>query len=130
MGNAASSRANTGAKAWGKGGNPHAYGAAGNRSTPSGPDLPRKRVDEEKRRGRVLEWKGKYGWIQPEETVDHPRAGKHQGRIFVSVVDVMGADRLSSGDRVEYILFEDDAGLGAEECVRIESGDGEYSVES
>lgn len=88
---------------------------------PSGPHLPRRRLGEERFGGMALEWKGKYGWIQPDEHIDHPRAAKHQGRIFISVIDLVGTERLVANERVAFYLFEDEAGLGAEECLTAES---------
>eukprot|EP00927_Polykrikos_kofoidii_P025834 TRINITY_DN23149_c0_g1_i1.p1 TRINITY_DN23149_c0_g1~~TRINITY_DN23149_c0_g1_i1.p1 ORF type:complete len:474 (+),score=104.65 TRINITY_DN23149_c0_g1_i1:347-1768(+) len=88
----------------------------GGRNRPSGPNLPRQRITDGKMSGRVLEWKGKYGWISPSVRFDHPRAKRHNGRIFVSVVDLVDINRLAPGDTVYFHLFEDDAGLGAEEC--------------
>mmetsp|Transcript_104559 Transcript_104559/g.207619 ORF Transcript_104559/g.207619 Transcript_104559/m.207619 type:complete len:118 (-) Transcript_104559:14-367(-) len=43
-------------------------------SAPSGPNLPRNRLDNELYLGEVLEWKGKFGWINPVEPIDHPLA--------------------------------------------------------
>lgn len=82
----------------------------------SGPHLPRERVLEERLRGTVLEWKGKYGWIQSDEPVDHPGAARRGGKIFISMQDIVSAERLDHGDIVEFFLFEDNAGLGAEDC--------------
>mmetsp|Transcript_42559 Transcript_42559/g.97584 ORF Transcript_42559/g.97584 Transcript_42559/m.97584 type:complete len:394 (+) Transcript_42559:107-1288(+) len=84
-----------------------------------GPYLPRQRVLNEKLLGKVLEWKGKYGWIQAFEALNHAKANKHQGKIFLSMIDVLGADHLDSGDICEFYLFEDADGLGAEQCMKV-----------
>merc|ERR1712224_548035 len=39
--------------------------------------LPRTRVTEEPLTGVVLEWRGKYGWIAPDDELGHEKAGKH-----------------------------------------------------
>lgn len=86
------------------------------RRAPSGPHLPRELVSQRRMTGSVLEWKGKYGWIQPTEPVQHPKARIHQGRIFVSMIDLVDGESLENGAAVEFYLFHDAAGLGAEEC--------------
>jgi len=70
--------------------------------------------------GEVLEWKGKYGWIQPLEPFDHPKARMRNGRIFVSRTDLASARELAPGTLCHFYVFEDEAGLGAEECVASE----------
>lgn len=87
-------------------------------SGPTGPNLPRKRVTTNKVVGQVLEWRGKYGWIQPGEPVRHPKAMMRHGRIFVSKTDLVGAGlwELIPGSFIQFHVFEDEAGLGAEDC--------------
>merc|ERR1711879_568935 len=74
--------------------------------------------------GQVLEWKGKYGWIQAIEHIVHPKTRMHQGRIYVSSIDLLGtrarSGRLVPGSFCEFFLFEDASGLGAEECIEID----------
>mmetsp|Transcript_101832 Transcript_101832/g.328627 ORF Transcript_101832/g.328627 Transcript_101832/m.328627 type:complete len:192 (+) Transcript_101832:156-731(+) len=84
---------------------------------PSGPNLPRKRLTEVPIMGKVLEWKGKYGWVAPESPVDHPKASRHGGKIYVSSQDVIGAAELMEGAAVQFHIYEDASGLGAEECI-------------
>jgi hypothetical protein len=92
------------------------------KAMPSGPNLPRQRVTPSKIMGQVIEWKGKYGWIMPTTPVQHPKAFKHQGKIFISVTDLDGRCRqLAPGSLCEFFVFEDDAGLGAEECIPMEN---------
>lgn len=91
------------------------------KAAPSGPNLPRNRVSEEKVTGQVLEWKGKYGWIMPMVPVHHSKAYKHSGKIYLSYTDLGGeSSHLKPGTLCEFFIFEDDAGLGAEECTVIE----------
>jgi len=80
--------------------------------------LPRSRISAEKFTGTVVDWKGKYGWIQPAEEIQHEKAGKHQGRLFVGRDDLEGVEALDAGATVEFHLWEDASGLGAEEVVQ------------
>jgi len=81
----------------------------------SGPNLPRRRVSPTRVSGRVIEWKGKYGWIQAHHRVEHPGARRRGGKIFVSMADILCATKLEPGDDCEFYIFEDEQGLGAEE---------------
>lgn len=84
---------------------------------PSGPNLARKRVTDSKVSGVVESWTNSYGWIRPFQRVNHPKAGKHGGKIYIHGKDVKGGlGFLPVGAPVEFYVFEDDAGLGAEEC--------------
>mmetsp|Transcript_53268 Transcript_53268/g.147584 ORF Transcript_53268/g.147584 Transcript_53268/m.147584 type:complete len:206 (-) Transcript_53268:219-836(-) len=91
------------------------------RDMPSGPNLPRTRSDSETRLGTVLEWRGKFGWIQPLEPIEHPLAHKHGGRVYVAKQDIlsnsgiMGAG-LTPGQTVQFRVYSDASGLGAEQC--------------
>lgn len=71
--------------------------------------------------GTVLEFKGSHGWIKADERIDHEEAGKHRGRIFVSISDVVGRQRLQEGERVSFAVYADGDGLGAE-LVKLEQG--------
>ncbi|CAE7569230.1 unnamed protein product, partial [Symbiodinium sp. CCMP2456] len=83
---------------------------------PSGPNLSRARISTEPVTGEVVEWKGKYGWIQPTVPVEHPMSDKHQGRIYVSMSDLQGGlEALTVGSLCQFHLFQDASGLGAEE---------------
>lgn len=96
-------------------------GGGGFNNRPSGPHLPRKRLSEERFIAKVTEWKGKYGWVLLEDRGASTRQHQAQGRIYVSVIDLIGCDRLNPGELVEFFLFEDESGLGGEE-VRILRG--------
>eukprot|EP00929_Paragymnodinium_shiwhaense_P088375 TRINITY_DN4868_c0_g1_i2.p1 TRINITY_DN4868_c0_g1~~TRINITY_DN4868_c0_g1_i2.p1 ORF type:complete len:562 (+),score=199.13 TRINITY_DN4868_c0_g1_i2:93-1688(+) len=92
----------------------------------TGPDLPRTVVEPEGEpmQGQVIEWKGKYGWILPLKQLTHSKAKKHGGRIYISEVDKQESDKLMPGGWVEFILYEDEDGLGAQECKMIEQPEG------
>lgn len=97
-----------GRKQHGGGGSKHAHAS-------SGPDLPRKRINNTKVFGQLLEWKGRYGWIQPAHPIPHPKARQHGGKVYISVKDLVG--RLLPGASCEFFVYEDDDGLGAENCM-------------
>lgn len=83
---------------------------------PTGPNLARVRVCEARSGGLVESWSNTFGWIRPFQKVNHPKAGKHGGKIYVHAKDVVGGFQvLPVGAPVEFYVFEDDAGLGAEE---------------
>mmetsp|Transcript_7106 Transcript_7106/g.21634 ORF Transcript_7106/g.21634 Transcript_7106/m.21634 type:complete len:398 (-) Transcript_7106:124-1317(-) len=84
-----------------------------------GPFLPRERVTEGPVTGEVVEWKGKFGWIRPHEMVNHSASAKNQGRIWVAIQDIDGQDRLEIGSNVQFEVYADSSGLGAEEVVAI-----------
>jgi len=83
-----------------------------------GHTLPRTRITAEKFLGTVIAWKGKYGWIQPAEEIPHEKASKNKGGLFVSMDDIMGVQELTAGATVEFHIWEDSTGLGAEEVVQ------------
>jgi len=67
--------------------------------------------------GRVIEWKGAYGWVEPQCVIEHPEIAKHRGRIFIHSEDCVPKWRsLAVGVLVEFYLYYDGQGLGAEEC--------------
>jgi len=68
--------------------------------------------------GRVTQWKGTYGWIEPQCVIEHPDIDKHRGRIFIHAEDTVPKWRsLTVGSLVEFYLYYDGEGLGAEDCV-------------
>jgi len=69
--------------------------------------------------GEVIRWCGGFGWISPDVSIDHPAAMKHHGDVFVHVSDVIGGSKFESGEKVQFIVYADKSGLGAEECRRI-----------
>jgi len=104
----------------GKGGGKTYGGKAldGRPKGPSGPHLPRRRVVDSTVYGEVAEWKLKYGWIMPSETVDHPMARKHGGKIYVAEKDLKNATSLTEGQTCAFYIYTDASGsLGAEEVM-------------
>ncbi|CAD7971245.1 unnamed protein product [Amoebophrya sp. A25] len=69
--------------------------------------------------GRVVSWKGNYGWIEALEPIDHPQLDLHQGRIFCHAEDLLGKSkrRLRPGVICEFFLYQDSQGLGAEQVI-------------
>eukprot|EP00933_Yihiella_yeosuensis_P065628 TRINITY_DN69561_c0_g1_i1.p1 TRINITY_DN69561_c0_g1~~TRINITY_DN69561_c0_g1_i1.p1 ORF type:complete len:232 (+),score=54.56 TRINITY_DN69561_c0_g1_i1:87-782(+) len=68
--------------------------------------------------GKVIEWKTSHGWIEPQCTIEHPEISKHRGHIFVHSEDLLPKWKsLIVGTLVEFYLYYDGEGLGAEECV-------------
>ncbi|CAE8616297.1 unnamed protein product, partial [Polarella glacialis] len=81
-----------------------------------GHTLPRQRVTDDPVTGEVVEWKGKYGWVMPSAPIEHEKASKHEGKIFVSKSDLVGVEELTVGSLCQFHVFTDASGLGAEEC--------------
>jgi cold shock CspA family protein len=71
-------------------------------------------------RGKVLTMLAHYGWLMVFGNVDHPSAEKHDGDVYVSKTDIVDGEELRPGDVVEFYLYADDQGLGAEECRVVE----------
>lgn len=76
----------------------------------------RERLSDERVAGIVTAWRGGFGWLQLDAVVDHLEAAKHGGRVFVHKSDLEGAQRLSNGQAVDFLLYTDGNGLGAEQC--------------
>merc|ERR1719229_523356 len=84
-------------------------------ASPSPPPLCGPRGTRQRRcRGEVLVMLGHYGWIAAAEDIDHPDADKNGGRIYVHKRDANGP--LLAGDVVDFYLYADGQGLGAEAC--------------
>jgi cold shock CspA family protein len=86
----------------------------------SGPDLPREKLESVGSvLGAVVEWKDKFGWIQPHEEIKHTSAKwtaeKRGGKVYVSMTDLKGCTSLASGQAVRFQVYVDEQGLGAEE---------------
>jgi len=90
----------------------------------SGHMLPKTRLSVEKFTGTVADWKGKFGWIQPSEEIEHEKASLNGGKLFCGVNDLEGVEALEAGQTVEFHINEDAKGLGAEEIVVIGGGRG------
>lgn len=79
--------------------------------------LPRTRISQAPFLGTITEWKGKYGWIKPIEDIEHEHAWKHDGNIFCGMDDIVDATSLPPGTEVQFHIWEDVSGLGAEEVM-------------
>ena len=69
---------------------------------------------------RITDWKGRFGWIQPDEPIGHPQAAKRGGRVYLAQDDV---DEVISGvgAQVSFFVYSDHSGLGAMRCVPADS---------
>lgn len=67
-------------------------------------------------RGQMLAVLGSYGWILPHDTICHPDSEKHAGRIWVHRNDFRKGSKPRESDEVEFFLYADENGLGAEDC--------------
>jgi hypothetical protein len=63
--------------------------------------------------GTIVQWRGKFGWVKPNDTIDHPLANKHQGDLFCAAQDVE-AEIEGVGATVQFMLYQDERGLGAQ----------------
>eukprot|EP00747_Dinoflagellata_sp_TGD_P163570 gnl/TRDRNA2_/TRDRNA2_182360_c0_seq1.p1 gnl/TRDRNA2_/TRDRNA2_182360_c0~~gnl/TRDRNA2_/TRDRNA2_182360_c0_seq1.p1 ORF type:complete len:343 (-),score=79.20 gnl/TRDRNA2_/TRDRNA2_182360_c0_seq1:70-1098(-) len=60
-----------------------------------------------------------YGWIEALQVIEHPYAGEHGCRIYITSEDLRDGETLRPGDIVDFDLFEgDDGRLVAEDCHR------------
>jgi len=111
-------------KGKGKGGKGKQSAAAAVEATDGvkGHELPRVRISAEKFVGTVVGWRGKYGWIKATEEIEHEKASLRGGKLFTGTDDIIGAEKLDIGAEVEFHIFEDDSGLGAEEVVQTSEG--------
>jgi len=101
----------------GMGGKAKGKGKKQSNRSPSGPNLPREPIGDTAFVGDVLEWKGKFGWIQPQVPIDHPAASKNGGKIYVHMGDLQGIESLTVGATVQFQAYSDASGLGAAEVV-------------
>lgn len=79
-------------------------------------NLPRERVTLVATTGEVIEWRGNYGWLLAHDGLDHPMANRRQGKIYLAAKDIVGGEQLQVGQLVQFHVFADPSGLGAEEC--------------
>lgn len=67
--------------------------------------------------GKVVELRQEFGWIVPAQAIQHPAARWNRGRIFLALPhDVRPGFEPKVGDLVEFSLYADKKGLGAEDC--------------
>jgi len=57
---------------------------------------------------------GHYGWLTTPDRVEHWAAARNNGYIYFHVRDVINGVSLVEGDRVDFYLYVDEQGLGAE----------------
>jgi len=95
---------------------PAAAGATSPGDTPAS-SLERERLTVVPTTGEVIEWKRTFGWIRPHDDMDHEMAGKRDGKIYVHKKDLVGGTELQPGQLVQFHVFADSSGLGAEECM-------------
>lgn len=87
---------------------------------PTGPDLPREAVNGgATMTGKVLRIKGKFGFIKANDAIDHPDAAKHKGDIYFSMKDVEEGVKLERDNEVEFTLYSDADGLGAQDIKKL-----------
>lgn len=65
--------------------------------------------------GEVLVIHGHYGWLTASHKIAHQAAARNGGQVYFHVSDVVGNMSLVEGDRVDFFLYVDEQGLGAEE---------------
>lgn len=78
----------------------------------------RERIHNLRLKGTVTKWFGKFGWIQPTDSIDHPLANRHRGEIHVKAEDTFPGQVLKKDAFVDFLVYADKAGLGADK-VRI-----------
>ena len=66
--------------------------------------------------GTVTKWLGGYGWIEPDNVVEHPAASKHNGKIFLHTSDMKeGTEAPYLGARVTFSVYVWSSGLSCSE---------------
>eukprot|EP00933_Yihiella_yeosuensis_P049421 TRINITY_DN4631_c0_g1_i1.p1 TRINITY_DN4631_c0_g1~~TRINITY_DN4631_c0_g1_i1.p1 ORF type:complete len:453 (-),score=123.87 TRINITY_DN4631_c0_g1_i1:115-1473(-) len=79
--------------------------------------LPRTSVSHVRHTGEVTKWiVGKFGWIKPAQPINHPAASKHNGLVYFKAGDVGGGSVIEVGSHVDFLVYLDATGLGAESC--------------
>merc|ERR1719326_1964498 len=63
-----------------------------------------------------------YGWLMIYGDVDGPSIEAHGGDAYIHKDDVVDGNMLCPGDVVNFYLYVDDKGLGAEMCQVEEKG--------
>lgn len=93
----------------GKGVGKDGKGGGKGKSKPAGP---KEVIHDEPLNGTIVKWQGKFGWVKPDDEIDHPLAGNHQD-LYVSQEDVE-EEIEGVGSRVQFMLYADNRGLGAQ----------------
>mmetsp|Transcript_25231 Transcript_25231/g.58072 ORF Transcript_25231/g.58072 Transcript_25231/m.58072 type:complete len:455 (+) Transcript_25231:96-1460(+) len=71
---------------------------------------------------------GKVAFITPDQAIDHPMADQRKGSIYVHQQDVEGDEVILPGAKVEFTVYTDEKGLGAENLRILSQGDGEQEA--
>lgn len=66
--------------------------------------------------GVLQETHGQFGWILPDQKINHPASSKHRGLVWLDTSDIRPGSALRKGSAVEFYLYVDAHGLGAEDC--------------
>jgi len=107
----------------GKWGNAGKGGKGGKGNKPGGGwqdrEGKREMVHDEPLLGTIVDWKGKWGWLKPHDTIDHPLAKKHHGDLYLKQEDVE-TEIEGVGAVVQFMLYEDKQGLGAANVMAVE----------
>jgi len=69
--------------------------------------------------GTFLVMKSGSGWIDPTEEIAHPCCSWNEGDVYLSAKDVRKGTKLQPGDAVQFFLYVDEKGLGAEDCTHV-----------
>jgi len=78
--------------------------------------------------GTVLQWCGRYGWIQPSVRIEHDQAALNGGRVFIHRNDLpTNTHWLIGGAQVSFLPYADGKGLGAE-ALLLEAQDSESAA--
>eukprot|EP00929_Paragymnodinium_shiwhaense_P109397 TRINITY_DN75802_c0_g1_i1.p1 TRINITY_DN75802_c0_g1~~TRINITY_DN75802_c0_g1_i1.p1 ORF type:complete len:601 (+),score=159.57 TRINITY_DN75802_c0_g1_i1:124-1926(+) len=89
---------------------------------PKKPDTKKKDrtyVGNVKTTGTVTDFiKNTYGWIMPDKPLvgKHPEGNKRGGKVYVHTDDVVKGSELKKGAKVQFYLYSDTTGFGAEDC--------------
>eukprot|EP00416_Gambierdiscus_australes_P021862 CAMPEP_0171058052 /NCGR_PEP_ID=MMETSP0766_2-20121228/2227_1 /TAXON_ID=439317 /ORGANISM="Gambierdiscus australes, Strain CAWD 149" /LENGTH=472 /DNA_ID=CAMNT_0011513267 /DNA_START=119 /DNA_END=1534 /DNA_ORIENTATION=+ len=77
--------------------------------------------------GTIVTWKNTMGWINPSASISHPEAELHQGKVFLHASDLAAGAKHDSvklrGARVNFTVYADGTGLGAQQCRVVTLGD-------
>lgn len=78
---------------------------------------PREIVAAEPVTGTVVEWKGRFGYLKPDEPLNHEGEAQRNGNVWVGKKDLAeGVTELVEGMKVNFKVYYDTQGLGATEC--------------
>jgi len=79
---------------------------------------PREQVSTIPVTGTIVEWKGKFGWVQLSDPVQHPDSAKNGGKIFLHIGDWQDTTKQpAAGQTLMCTLYLDRSGLGADNAM-------------